>query len=120
MKKIIDIPDNIVKDLKIMAVKDDTNLKSYIQDLISNHYHYSNITELTSYALDDGQITRSIWNYLLKTFEGLKNEQFTFDEYAFTDRIAFLQEVKDTCELMIDSEKEDKKDNYGGENHREI
>lgn len=110
MKKIIDIPDEIVKDLKIMAVKNDRDLKNYLQDLISNHHQYSNITEMASIALDDGQITRSIWNYLTKTFEGLKNEQFTFDDYAFTDLESFLTEVKVTCDMIINAEKEIRKD----------
>lgn len=32
MRKIIDIPDEIVQDLKILAVKADRDLKNYIQD----------------------------------------------------------------------------------------
>ena len=32
MKKIIDIPDEIVQDLKILAVKSDKDLKNFIQD----------------------------------------------------------------------------------------
>lgn len=31
MKKLIDIPEEIVQDLKILAVKADTNLKNYIE-----------------------------------------------------------------------------------------
>lgn len=36
MRKIIDIDPAILKDLKIMAVKADKDLKNYIQDLIYN------------------------------------------------------------------------------------
>lgn len=32
MKKIIDIPDEIVKDLKILAVNANKDLKNFIQD----------------------------------------------------------------------------------------
>jgi hypothetical protein len=32
MKKLIDIPDEIVKDLKRMAIDADTDLKNFIQD----------------------------------------------------------------------------------------
>ena len=32
MKKIIDIPDEIVQDLKILAVKKNKDLKNFIQD----------------------------------------------------------------------------------------
>lgn len=34
MRKLIDIPEEIVQDLKILAVKDGKDLKNYIQDLL--------------------------------------------------------------------------------------
>jgi len=34
MKKLIDIPDSIFKELKIMAVEKDTNLKKMIEDML--------------------------------------------------------------------------------------
>jgi hypothetical protein len=34
MKKLIDIPEEILKDLKILAVKDGKDLKNYIQDIL--------------------------------------------------------------------------------------
>lgn len=37
MRKIIDIDPAILKDLKIMAVKADKDLKNYIQDLLLKH-----------------------------------------------------------------------------------
>lgn len=37
MRKNIDIPDAIVKDLKKMAVDADKDLKNYIQDLLVQH-----------------------------------------------------------------------------------
>lgn len=37
MRKNIDIPDEIVKDLKKMAIDADTDLKNYIQDLLIQH-----------------------------------------------------------------------------------
>jgi len=37
MKKLIDIPDEIVKPLKIMAIKKDRDLKNYIQDILIYH-----------------------------------------------------------------------------------
>jgi hypothetical protein len=37
MRKLIDIPDEILKPLKILAVKKDTNLKNYIQNVLVNH-----------------------------------------------------------------------------------
>ena len=37
MKKLIDIPDEIVKPLKIMAINQDRDLKNYIQELLVKH-----------------------------------------------------------------------------------
>lgn len=37
MRKNIDIPDEIVKDLKKLAVDADKDLKNYIQDLLVQH-----------------------------------------------------------------------------------
>jgi hypothetical protein len=36
MKKIIDIPDEIVVDLKILAVKANKDLKNFIQEALKN------------------------------------------------------------------------------------
>ncbi len=37
MRKNIDIPEEIVKPLKIMAINADTNLKNYIEKLLVEH-----------------------------------------------------------------------------------
>jgi len=37
MRKLIDIPEEIETDLKILAVKAKTDLKNYIQDLLVKH-----------------------------------------------------------------------------------
>ena len=37
MRKIIDIPEDIVTDLKILAVKSDIDLKNYIQNILVEH-----------------------------------------------------------------------------------
>lgn len=37
MRKLIDIPEKIVKPLKILAIEADKDLKNYIQDLLINH-----------------------------------------------------------------------------------
>ena len=42
MKKLIDIPDEIVKPLKIMAVNNDRDLKNYIQDVLISHVKEGN------------------------------------------------------------------------------
>ena len=42
MRKLIDIPDEILKPLKILAVEEDTNLKNYIQDILVCHVRKGN------------------------------------------------------------------------------
>jgi hypothetical protein len=37
MRKLIDLPDDIAKDLKILAVMNDKDLKNYIQDVLIEH-----------------------------------------------------------------------------------
>lgn len=37
MNKLITIPKEILQDLKILAVKNDKDLKNYIQDLLVKH-----------------------------------------------------------------------------------
>jgi hypothetical protein len=37
MRKLIDIPKDIVKPLKILAIKSDIDLKNYIQNLLIEH-----------------------------------------------------------------------------------
>tara|TARA_R110000803_G_scaffold41542_1_gene89248 strand:- start:488 stop:619 length:132 start_codon:yes stop_codon:yes gene_type:complete len=37
MKKLIDIPDELIKPLKRLAVESDTDPKNYIQDLLIAH-----------------------------------------------------------------------------------
>jgi len=36
MKKLIDIPENIIKDLKHICVDDNVNPKNWIEELIKN------------------------------------------------------------------------------------
>jgi len=43
MKKIIDIKDSELIPLKILAVKQGTNLKNYIEYLLSKHVKDSNV-----------------------------------------------------------------------------
>jgi len=37
MRKLIDIPDELVKDLKILAAHADKDVKNYLQDFIIEH-----------------------------------------------------------------------------------
>ena len=42
MKKLIDIKKEDIQPLKIMAVKANTNLKNYIEELLSKHVKSGN------------------------------------------------------------------------------
>ena len=106
MKKLIDIPDSIVRELKVLAAKNDTDLKNYIQDLITRQYEFTHKTEMACYGIGDGQSMRFIYNYLFETYEGLKNEKFDFGKIEFQSPIEFAEIVKDACDLIIDSTKE--------------
>ena len=37
MRKLIDIPDEVAKELNVQAAKEGTNLKNYLENLIINH-----------------------------------------------------------------------------------
>lgn len=37
MRKLIEIPDEILLPLKVLAIKEDTDLKNYIQDILVYH-----------------------------------------------------------------------------------
>lgn len=42
-RKLIDLPDEILKKLKILAALNDTNSKAYIETLIVNHVNKTKI-----------------------------------------------------------------------------
>jgi len=119
MKKIIDIPDDILKELKLLAVKNDTNLKSYIQNLISNHHKYSNITEMAGYGIEDGQSTRFVWNYLIDTYDGIKDESFDLGDFKYDSLIHFLEDVRDTCGFAVDSLRLDQESKHYDKDYEE-
>lgn len=101
MKKIIDIPDDILKELKIMAVKNDNNLKQFIEKLILNHYNISNMTEMACKGIEDGQSVRFVWNYLLATYKGIENNVFDYGSTKFEKLEDFISHVKGVCEDML-------------------
>jgi len=98
MRKLIDIPDYALKDLKILAVKSDTDLKNYIQDLLINHYELSKVTDLAlDIANDKDQIQRAIMNFLTHTYTSLKDEGMDY-EYLLDEIIAGCKQLKATNE----------------------
>ena len=111
MKKIIDIPDEIVKELKLIAVKNDTDLKNYIQNLISRQYEFTKMTELAREGIEDGQSIRFLWNYLHQTYEGIKGCSFDYGNVKFNTEIEFFEHVKEVCEELIYSIKNEEDGN---------
>lgn len=101
MKKIIDIPDDMLKELKIMAVKNDNNLKQFIENLILNHYNISNMTEMACEGIEDGQSVRFVWNYLLATYNGIENNVFDYGSTKFEKLEDFIIHVKEVCEDIL-------------------
>jgi hypothetical protein len=103
MKKLIDIPDEIVREMKIAAAKSDTNLKSYIQEIVKNHRHFCNITEMAAEGIEDGQSVRFVWHYLIATYEGIENQTFDYGSTKFLTLEDFILHVKEVCEEMLHS-----------------
>ena len=101
MKKLIDLPDEIVKDLKVMAVENDSSFKAFIENLILRHHEFSKNTELTNITIEDGQPVRAFINYFADTYKGIKGHFFNFDQYAFTNYIEFLEHIKSSAEFAI-------------------
>lgn len=42
-RKLIDLPDEVLKKLKILAALNDTNSKAYIESLVIKHVHKTKI-----------------------------------------------------------------------------
>lgn len=59
------------------------------------------MTELSKIIIEDGQPLRAIHNYLLETFDGVKQKEL-FDR-TFTDKIEFIRFIQDgVCPMMIE------------------
>lgn len=52
-----------------------------------------------------------MWNYLIDTYEGIKDETFDCDDFRYDSLVHFLEDVKETCggiifNMKIDPESE--------------
>lgn len=115
MKKLIDIPDEILKDLKILAVQNDNSLKGYLENLISRHHEFSQITELARLADDDDQAHRVMVNYLQQTYDGIKDSTFWGsdpgkDDWKFENISEFYKFMQDVCEMGLEWVETDKEE----------
>jgi len=66
------------------------------------------ITELAEDALDDGQSIRPFWNYLSKTFDGIKGKEFEFEQITFNEPEVFYEHLIDVLKMMIESIRNEK------------
>tara|TARA_R110000782_G_scaffold20803_1_gene56409 strand:- start:249 stop:593 length:345 start_codon:yes stop_codon:yes gene_type:complete len=109
MKKLIDIPDSMVKEIKVLAAQSDKAVKHYLEDAILKEVQQGNYNELANYVIRDGQDVRPFWNYLALTFEALKDHTFNdlYPEHSFKldEYVPFLEHVKGTIDWMIDIQK---------------
>jgi predicted DNA-binding protein len=71
MRKLIDIPDEIVEDLKVSAVKNKKSFKKYLEALIEQEVN--EVETLSDAIKNDDQLIRSIGNYLIETYEEVKD-----------------------------------------------
>jgi hypothetical protein len=62
------------------------------------------MNELSTIALQDGQIIRPFYNYLQETFEQIKGKEFTFDEVKFENEREFYTHLKGVINLMLSTE----------------
>lgn len=62
-----------------------------------------NMTELAQIIIEDGQPLRAIYNYLMDTFDGIKNKEL-FAVEPFKDRIDFARYVGEVvCPVIVSS-----------------
>ena len=110
MRKLIDIPDSMVKEIKVLAAQSDKAVKHYLEDAILKEVQQGNYNELANYVIRDGQEVRPFFNYFALTFESLKDHTFNamYPKYTFKlDKyIPFLEHLKGTIEWMIEIQKE--------------
>lgn len=100
MKKLIDIPDNSIKSLKILAINEDVSFKYYLQDVLLKHSDkHDGITELARELIADDQPNRAILNYLSKSY--YKLYEFDIDDInhveSLKDKASFYKTIIDCC-----------------------
>jgi len=102
MRKLIDIPQDSVKDLKILAIKDDESFKSYIEKIIIAHLDgHNRFTELTRTIINDGQDIRAIINYLADTYENIIECEDIEVVEKLKDKKHYYSLIIDACNHMI-------------------
>ena len=111
MKKLIDIPDKLLKELKILAAKNDTNLKNYIERVVYEDYQISKREALTIEAIEDGQLFRFVDNNLIDLFCSIDKLPFSFNDEKIEGEIDFYNFVIEICKWRIEIIKTDMEEN---------
>ena len=109
MRKLIDIPDSMVKEIKVLAAQSDKAVKHYLEDAILKEVQQGNYNELANYVIRDGQDVRPFWNYFYQTFKALKGHKY-WGEDEIKEYVPFLEHLKGTIEWMIQSQSEQEED----------
>jgi len=110
MRKIIEIKNSKVNELKKLAIDNNKSFKKYLEDLIENHYEANNTTELAERMFIDGQPGRSIIYYFDDTFKAIKFKKFPYGEKfeTFKQFIQYASDVlKQQAELITKYENTD-------------
>lgn len=102
MKKIIEIDDSIVKQLKLLAVNNDKSFKGYLESLIKSHHENTLKLELAKRASNDGQSFRFILYMLLDIYEAIKGVEFNYGEGKIESITDFLDLVEEACSYRKD------------------
>lgn len=103
MKKLIDIPEESVKPLKILALENDSSFKSYLEDIIVHRADLdNNFNDLSRNLVNDQQPERAILHYLASCNENIKEcTGLLHLEEAFEKENAFYQLVIDCANHLI-------------------
>jgi hypothetical protein len=106
MRKLIDIPDGIIQDLKILAVRTETDLKNYIQNLVIREHEKIILSE-TNHS--ERKATKYL-NPAIKEFKKLGHENSKLNFKCYTEG-AFVYELEEkdgsTHEVYIISDNTD-------------
>jgi len=65
-----------------------------------------NNTSLAKFMLEDGQVLRSIYNYIQSTYDEIEGKEFEFDEITYTNRMDFYNSVLEGVRILISHEAE--------------
>jgi hypothetical protein len=69
-----------------------------------------NNTSLANFMIEDGQVLRSIYNYIQSTYDEIEGKEFEFDQVIYTNRLDFYKSIHEGVRLLIEHELESLKE----------